>query len=511
MPFVVSTAQMAAVEQRSRAADGLPDGCLMERAGCAVANFVRRLQPRPCPVAVACGSGNNGGDGLVAAVRLAGLGYAVKVWVFAAESRLQGDAARALVALQQDGRVPLAFDATAAQLAAAPGRVLIDALLGIGLTSAVRPPLAAAIACINQRSEAKAWQVVSVDLPSGIHTETGQVLGCAVQAHHTVTFGCAKWAHYLHPGAAHRGRLHLSALGLQPAAKNYWPALPQLLRAGDGQKLVPRRAANCHKGTFGHLVAVAGSANRPGAARLLLSAALRSGAGLVSWAADAALLASHGPQAAPEAMLRPLHRGDPAAQAATVMDAATAVAVGPGLGTDAAAEALLAAILQQAQVPLCLDADALTLLADHPALWQWVRSDTVLTPHPKEMARLLGPEFTAAQVQQDRLGALQTLVQRHSCTVVLKGAHTLLADAQGHCAVVGPGSPALATGGTGDVLCGLLGGLLAQQLPPWEAAQAAVLLHACSGEVAARRVGQAGVVASDVTAAVGEVWRAWNR
>jgi hydroxyethylthiazole kinase-like uncharacterized protein yjeF len=511
MPFVVSTAQMAAVEQRSLAADSLPEGTLMERAGCAVAEFVRRLRPKPCQVVVACGSGNNGGDGLVAARRLAKLGYAVKVWIFAAEGRLQGDAARALVALQQDRRVPQVFNATAAQLAAASGQVLIDALLGIGLTDAVRAPLAAAIACINQKSEQKAWQVVSVDLPSGIHTETGQVLGCAVIAHHTVTFGCAKWGHYLHPGAAHRGRLHLRALGLPPAAKNYWPALPQLLRAADGATLVPRRAPNCHKGTFGHLVAVAGSANRPGAARLVLGAALRSGCGLVSWAGDAALLAAHGPQAAPEVMLRPLHPGDPTAQAATALEAATALAVGPGLGTTAAAEALLTALLQQSQVPLCLDADALTLLASRPALWQWVRSDTVLTPHPKEMARLLGPQFTAAQVQQDRLGSLQTLLQRHSCTVVLKGAHTLLADAQGHCAVLGPGSPALATGGTGDVLCGLLGGLLAQHLPPWDAAQAAVLLHACSGVGAARKHGQAGVVASDVTAAVGKVWQAWHR
>ncbi len=514
MSIVVSAAQMGELDRQTTQRFGLPGRLLMEVAGRAVAQAVNQLLPLPAAVTVACGPGNNGGDGLVAARALAAAGHTVEVCVFAARERLQGAALDALLALELGGNVKLTLGdgpATLSALGEAPATVLVDALLGIGLTSSVRGILADAIALINQRRIHEACHVVSVDIPSGLHTDTGQIMGGAVRADVTVTFGCAKLAHHLHPGRRLTGELTTADIGLAPALfkEQRAPAWTRLLLSHDGPTLVAKRAADCHKGTFGHLMVVAGSAATPGAALLCLGAALRSGAGLVSWAADAPTCANSG-GAPPEVMLR-RREGSAADSAASMLAGATALAVGPGLGNTAATAELLAALLRQSSVPVCLDADGLYALSENPELWALVGARTVLTPHPKEMARLLGGQASVASVQADRLGAARKLASERQCIVVLKGAGTVLANAQGDSAVVPAGSPALATGGTGDVLCGIIGGLLAQRLEPWLAAQAGTLLHGCAGEAAAHRLGEAAVLASDVITALSEVWQRWKR
>ncbi|HET6346996.1 MAG TPA: NAD(P)H-hydrate dehydratase [Myxococcota bacterium] len=511
MDYLVSGREMAELDARTIRDIGVPGRTLMEVAGRAVAEVcVESLHPGD-RVVVACGPGNNGGDGFVVARALAARGFPCEVFLVADRGRVRGDAAACLDALEKVGGVPVREATAPPGIAALDGAVggaalVVDALLGTGVQRDVEGPLAEAVAALN----AHPTPVVSVDLPSGVNADTGAVQGCAVQATRTVTFNFAKRGHYLHPGAARRGVLTVADIGIPLRLADPGAIAGRLLRPHHGPTLLPRRDNASHKGTFGHVLVVAGSEATPGAAILAQLGALRSGAGLVSWAADTATVRS-APSRPPEVMLR--QHGDEEANgtaAGRLLAGVTAAVMGPGLGQRPAALALLTALLDAATIPCCLDADALNLLAATPALWSRVRPSTVLTPHPKEMSRLTGHSVEA--LQRDRMGAAAALASTRRCVVVLKGAGTVVAAPDGTATVLGDaGSPALAHGGTGDVLAGLIGGLLAQGLETATAARLGVLLHAQAGDVAAERHGQAGTSASDVAEAVGAVLARWQR
>ncbi|HSI04289.1 MAG: NAD(P)H-hydrate dehydratase [Myxococcota bacterium] len=509
MRYAVSALEMAELERQTAEDLGLQARIMMELAGSAVADAVQRRQREGGRVIVACGPGNNGGDGFVAARALANRGFGVEVYVFAERVRLKGDAKSAFAALEKLGGVPVRFVEDARALydfssAVRSATLVIDALLGTGAKGDLRGIIANAIDVMNESGVA----ILAVDVPSGVDADTGAVLSRAVQATSTVALGFAKRGHYLHPGAAHAGTVEVADVGVPTAFADKLGIVGRVIDRGDGPSLLRRRDGSAHKGTFGRVVAVAGAPHTPGAALLALAGALRAGAGNVTWAADAESV-HHAHGLAPEVMLRLRAGAATDAWVASILERANSLVIGPGLGEGPEATDLVAALLAASTVPVCLDADGLNIVAKSPALWERIQAPLVLTPHPKEMARMVG--VTVDDVQRDRVAmALQLSVARQ-CTVVLKGAGTVIADSDGAVTILSAGNPGMAVGGSGDVLAGVVGALLANGLAPAEAAQAGALLHACAGDVAAERHGQAGLRPSDIVEAMGEVLAQWKR
>ncbi|HTZ63972.1 MAG TPA: NAD(P)H-hydrate dehydratase [Solirubrobacteraceae bacterium] len=480
-----------AIDQR-----GVPSLELMERAGAGVTRAVERLAPDG-PVAVVCGKGNNGGDGLVVARLLRHAGRPVSVICTAPVEELRGDAEANLKRLP--GPPPTAL-AQARSLLEEAG-VIVDALLGTGFAGEPHGPVLEAIEAIAACSA----PVVSVDVPSGVDSSSGVVAGAAVSATATVTFHAAKPGLWIDPGKAHAGALEVLDIGIPrgaPLQADIGLITPAVLA------LLPRREAQSTKFSSGHVIVVGGSRGLTGAPRMAALGAMRAGAGYVTACVPESLQAilACGP---PELMTIGLPddaEGLIAAAAAPALEAAHrggALALGPGLGRRDGAQAFARELARTAALPLVLDADGLNAHADHggerlgglaarPA-------PTVLTPHAGELGRLL--DLDSEHISAERLAHARAAAQTAQATVVLKGDDTLVADPGGLVAVSPGDSPALATAGTGDVLSGVIAALLAEGLSAFIAASAGVCLHAEAGRLAAWAQGAAeGVVASDVIA-----------
>ncbi|MBE0618201.1 MAG: NAD(P)H-hydrate dehydratase [Proteobacteria bacterium] len=374
----------------------------------------------------------------------------------------------------------------------------VDAVLGTGLAEDVRGLAAEAIAWLN----AAPCPVVSVDVPSGVSSDTGRVCGVAVRADLTVTFAWPKRGNYLYPGAALAGRLEVAEIGIPPPAlERVSPGLWCLEETDFAGSLA--RARDAHKGSLGHVLVLGGSPGKTGAPGLAAWAALRSGAGLATVAAPPGALDKG--RLPLEIMTEVLLPGgdwhaDLWPSANEVAGRATAVVAGPGMGTGEGAAGFLARLLGEEGAPAVLDADALNLIAREPAVWGGRRRAAVLTPHPGEAGRLLG--IPAAAVQADRVAALAELCGHYGCPVVLKGAGTLVGapDAPAH--LVPVGNPGMATAGTGDVLAGVLGAFVARGLEIGLACRLAAYAHGLAGDLAAAESGEDGLVASDLLAAL---------
>ncbi len=499
---------LTAAETRAAEAEaerrGLPASILMENAGTAVAEAALKLGGPGARFLVVAGPGNNGGDGYVAARKLHAASRQVDVWRVADPARLKGDAARNHAALEQSG-VPI--HSSAAALPLRPGDVVIDALFGTGLARAPDGEAADAIRHVL-RWRSGGVRVLAVDLPSGLSGDTGRAFDPCVAAELTVTFGAPKLGLALEPGATLSGCIEVADIGLAELTPSTW-----LLEPADGPRWLPPRRSDTNKGTYGHLLVVAGSRGKSGAAALAGLAALRSGVGLCTVATPADALSDvqgHAPElmgvALPaSAILGPTHL-DAVLAAAEGKDA---LVIGPGIPRGTETHVLLGELLFRLDVPVLVDADGLNALAGHVDLLPRSRAPVVLTPHPGEMARLTGRPVH--EIQENRLGAAIDLAREHGVVVVLKGARTVVADPGGQARVNPTGNPGMATGGTGDVLSGMIGAFLAQGLAPVDAASVGVLAHGLAGDAAARRWGRLGLIASDLTAALGEVWTAWGR
>lgn len=506
---LVGAAEMRAIDEAAIRGLGIPGLRLMERAGAAVAAHAAVLAPRG-RIRVICGAGNNGGDGYVAGRILREAGRDVEVVALVPRERLAGDALAASVAAARAG-LPIREVTDAAAIEAGPGELLVDALLGTGLS---RPPdglFAAAIERI-QALRAGGALVLAVDIPSGLSADTGRPLGACVRADRTVTFAFPKRGLLLQPGAALAGELAVADIGIPAEAAARVPVGCELLGAEEARALLPARAPDAHKGDAGRLLVVAGSPGKSGAAHLALAGALRGGAGLVTLAAREEVL----PLALagrPEAMSLPLPGNGPLSRGdlAGLLSAAKesdALVVGPGIPRGPETAGLLRELLTGARRPAVLDADALNALAGQAAGVAGLPAPTVVTPHPGEMARLCGLDVAA--VQADRIGLAAARAREWGCVVVLKGARTVVADPSGPPAVITSGNAGMATGGTGDVLAGLVGALLAGGLDARAAARAGAWVHGAAGDLAARRFGQRGMLASDLAEALGEVWSGWG-
>ena len=472
-----TVAQVRAFDRAAIDTHGIAGYELMQRAAAAAFAHLRKRWPQAGRIVVLCGSGNNGGDGYVLARLALAAGFDVGA-VAAQPVRAGGDAARAYAAwIQAGGR---AMDATSALPDA---DVYVDALFGTGLT---RAPQGIALDLIEQVNRAKR-PTLALDVPSGVDADTGNVPGSAVVAAATITFVARKRGMFTGAARDHCGDIALDDLAIPAAAFAGVSADAVLLDADTIAASLPPRAPNAHKGKFGHVLAIGGDLGMGGAIRLAGEAALRAGAGLVSVATRAEHVGALN-AARPELMASGV--GGPQ-ELETLLQRATVIALGPGLGQRAWGHALWHTAIAAGK-PVVLDADGLNLLARDPLS---LPANTVLTPHPGEAARLL--ECDTRAIATDRFAAARELARRHQCVIVLKGAGTLVATPHGEVAVCPWGNPGMASGGMGDVLTGVIAGLLAQGLDAYRAACIGVALHARAGDIAARE-GECGLLASDL-------------
>jgi ADP-dependent NAD(P)H-hydrate dehydratase / NAD(P)H-hydrate epimerase len=464
---------------------------LMERAGEGLARVVAEQVPAG-RIAIVCGKGNNGGDGYVAARLLRQAGRDADVLALWPAPEHSDDAQAMLARLPGDA--PAGYDR--ARLADAAG--VVDALLGTGSTGSPRDPIAGAIEDINGAGGA----VIAADVPSGVDASTGEVAGAAVRAAATATFHRAKPGLWIAPGKAHAGAVSVIDIGIPHGAPGEADA--GLIGAGVLDEM-PRRGADSTKFSSGNVVVVGGSRGLTGAPCMSALAAVRAGAGYVTVAAPASLELSFTVRLL-EAMLVALPEDDgtlsPEALEATLsaVGRADAVVLGPGLGRSPGARELAGELVQRIEVPLVIDADGLNALAGRFDALRGRRWPTVLTPHAGELGRLL--ELESAEIGRARLQHARAAAARSGAVVVLKGDDTLVASPSGHVAISPGGAPALATAGTGDVLAGVTGAMLAKGLEPAHAACAAVHVHLRAGRLAAAPHGPDGVIASDVIASL---------
>jgi|YelNatPaOPRAMG01_1025707.scaffolds.fasta_scaffold00158_40 NAD(P)H-hydrate epimerase len=506
---LVTAAQMRELDRRTIEEVGVPSLVLMENAGRSTYQILRREFPDLSgPVAVLAGRGNNGGDGLVVARYLANQGFPVTVFLLAARDQVQGDA---LVNLKILDRIGVAVEEVLKedQLTAVSHRLsraglIVDALLGTGLNSPVRGLYAQVIARVNQVRT----PVLAVDIPSGLSADTGEPLGAAVEADVTVTYGFPKIGQIVPPGRDYVGRLWQVDISIPPALVQ--GIRTALAEAADLRRLLPLRPFASHKGTFGHLVVVAGSEGKTGAATMTAEAGLRTGAGLVTAAVPASLNDILEVKLT-EAMTLPLPEAGDAravgekalAPLSDFLKDKTAVALGPGLGTHPETQEFIRTLVQECSLPMVVDADGVNALAGRLDLAKKAVGSRVLTPHPGEMARLLG--ITTREVQVRRLNLAREVAMTHGVWLVLKGAQTVVADPEGRISLNPTGNPVLASGGTGDVLTGLIGGFLAQGLSPWDAARLGVYLHGLAADYLEQVIGPRGHIAGDLLAVFPEL------
>jgi NAD(P)H-hydrate epimerase len=483
---------------------GIPGVVLMENAarGATRVFLAHFAPPLGSRVLILCGRGNNGGDGYVMARYLSEAGLKVTVLVLAEFNKITGDALVNLQILRQMEvevmEVPSEVHWKKQRRLLGHCDFIIDGLLGTGLNASVRGFYAQVIEELNRANK----PVTAIDIPSGLNADTGQVMGVAVQADLTVTFGFPKVGQLVFPGAGLVGRLVRVDIGIPHMVAGQIPAHYGLIEAADFRDLLAHEKPDIHKGNRGHLLVLAGSTGKTGAATLTSLAALRAGAGLVTLGIPRSLnpiLESK----LTEAMTFPLAETAEASlsleaekEIFKLMEGKSAVALGPGLSTHAETISLVKRIVARCPLPMVIDADGLNALSTDAAVLATCRGRAILTPHPGEMARLAG--FSNSEVQADRIRTAESFAQKHGCILVLKGARTVIADPEGQVFINPTGSPALSSGGSGDVLTGLIAGFLARGWPPAKAAAAGVYLHGLAADSLSEDFGKSGILASDL-------------
>lgn len=493
---------------------GVPSLTLMENAGRSVFEFLRtRYQPLDKHVILmVCGRGNNGGDGFVTARFLRQAGLAPHVLLLAEPSRLQGDALHNYSRLLESGPIQVVPSAEAwQQFAPQLSRftLLLDALLGAGLSKPLEGMLLQVVCDLNRSFQSK--PVVAVDLPSGLSADSPELIGEAVRATASVTFTAPKLAHIFPPACEWVGEWQVNAIGTPAEALDSDPELSlNLTTRADLAWLNRPRPMDSHKGAYGHLLLVAASYGKTGAAALAARAALLSGAGLATIAAPRSALPALAALGM-EYMTEPLpetETGTLACEALTsgrlhaLLSGKAAVALGPGLGAHPSTAALVREFVAGCPLPMVIDADGLNCLAGHLESLTGAGRLRILTPHPGEMSRLSG--LPTAHIQAHRIEVSRNFAAQHGVCLVLKGARTLVAEPEGAVRVNPTGNPGMATGGTGDCLTGIIGGLLAQEprRPLAELAAAGVYVHGLAGDLAAQKKGQRSMLAGDLLDAV---------
>lgn len=502
--LIVTASEMARLDKKTIEEIGIPGIVLMENAGRGAADFYREVMPDLAErrIVIVAGSGNNGGDGFVLARLFHEQGARVQVVCLRPLEKLQGDALTNFRILPKLAIQVYVWDQNSdleSQLKwIKEADVIIDAILGTGLSNDVRGLYRDVIDAINQMQK----PVLAVDVPSGLDASTGKILGTAVRANATATFGLPKIGQMVEPGEDYVGKLKVVDIGIPKCVvdssniQRWW--LQEEYLAG----WLTQRNASTHKGRSGHVAVLSGSLGKTGAATLICEGAAHVGAGLVTLFIPASLNPIVEVKLT-EAMTYPIAETDEhtPAQAAlpnilSFLQGKQALAMGPGISLHADTRELVKSLLLKAACPMVLDADALTALADHRELFEETSQPLVLTPHPGEMARLI--HGTTQEVQDNRLDVAAEFSRKYGVNLVLKGHRTVIAAPDGRLAVNGSGNPAMASGGMGDTLTGMIAGFLAQGLEPFRAACLGVFVHGAAADRCIARVASRGLLASQI-------------
>jgi len=484
---------------------GISGIVLMENAGKAVADFITERWPPSAKVYIFCGPGNNGGDGLVVARHLFNRRYQVKVFMGVDKEKIKGDAATNYQIACNMGvnikhvsslsELPFPQESTGERKP-----IIVDALLGTGAKGSPRGIIKEMVNVINRCRAIK----IAVDIPTGVDADTGEVAGEAVKVNYTITFAYPKRGVYLYPGIDFSGEVKVVDIGIPKdiIEKEKIDIRVELLSSENFSPEIFYRRPSSHKGEFGHLLVLAGSAGMTGAAALACMAALRIGTGLVTLGIPESLNPVMEIKLT-EAMTLPLPETKEKTFSLKAMEQiesfqkrCQALVVGPGLSRNSESQELVREILRRFEIPLVLDADGINAIQGKTEIIASYQGPLVITPHPGEMARLVG--ISVAEVQRDRIKAALNLSKNTGKVVVLKGAGTVIAEPEGKCWVNTTGNPGMASGGVGDVLTGTIGGFLAQRMDVLMAAKLGVYLHGLAGDLAMKTKGQSCLLATDI-------------
>jgi NAD(P)H-hydrate epimerase len=498
---IVTAQQIRNIDRRATRDFGISGPVLMENAAAGVLAEMERFFDglSGMRVAIICGKGNNGGDGLALARRLSIRGIVVRIVLLASFSALKGEAKANLFTLRKMD-VELTQNASVRDISdvIAWSDIVVDAMLGVGLSS----PLKGAYAFAAEQMNASGKPVVAIDIPTGINADTGEIMATAVRADLTITMVALKRGLVLYPGATYAGEVRVVDIGMPTEVIDKEKITAGFLTPGTANELLHHRDRDAHKGAFGHLLVVAGSPGKTGAAILAARGALRAGAGLVSVATphnlvpivQSQIVESMGIPSA-ESIDGTLGIGSDK-ELLKSADSMNACVIGPGLSTHYETVQVVRNLIQRLTIPMVVDADGLNALVGSLDILKKVKAPIVLTPHPGEMARLLG--ISSSDVQKDRVGCAASFAVKYKVTLVLKGAGTVIATPDGRVFINSTGNPGMATGGTGDALTGMIGSLLAQGYTAAQAACLGVYLHGLAGDLAAKEKGEMGMIAGDL-------------
>ena len=505
---LVTAGEMQAMDRQTIESFGIPGIVLMETAGRGAFGVLERRfgELTGKRIGIMCGKGNNGGDGFVIARCLAQKQVPATVFLLGLKDTVKGDARSNLVLLEPLG-VPVvelpdmnAWQAHQTLLNAQD--IWVDAILGTGITSAVRGYFKEVIGFIN----ASAKPVLAVDIPSGLDADSGQPLGISIYAHATATFGHAKIGHYNAPGPCYTGTVEVIDIGIPDHITNALGPTHHLVTQNTLATYLKPRRWDAHKGYNGHLLVVAGSTGKTGAAAMTAMAAARTGAGLVTLGVPQRLNSILEPMVV-EAMTVELPETKDGALGKNALESILALiegkqclAMGPGMGMAKETQDLVTSLISRCPVPMVIDADGLNCLAKQTEVIASASAPVVLTPHPGELARLL--DLAVAHIQKDRIAAARKAASRFNATVVLKGAATVTAHPDHHVFINPTGNPGMASGGMGDVLTGIIAGLITQGLPHHVAARAGVYLHGAAADHMAATRAPVGYLATEVMEAI---------
>lgn len=504
---VVTAAEIRSIDEKAIEEYGIPSIALMENAGKEATNQIERIMGKlhNKKISIFAGKGNNGGDGYVIARHLSNQGAKVKVFVVASKANITGDALTNLKIITYMGidviEVANENDWDKVKIAMTFTDCLVDALVGTGFTGQLSGHMAQVVESINKNNKV----VIAIDIPSGVNADTGQISGTAVKADHTITFSLPKQGLFLYPGASYVGDVTVADIGIPRTLLINEKIKQNIITSAVVRQMFPRRNPDVHKGSCGKVLIIAGSKGMTGAAALTADAAVRTGAGLVVLGIAESLHDIMETKLT-EVMTKPLAEVAPGIMGqgavSDIKEMALRndiLAIGPGLGRHVDTMTAIRQIIKNAEKPLVIDADALHALVGHTHMLTEAKAVPILTPHPGEMAKLVG--LTADEVNQDRIYIARQAALEWGSIIILKGARTLVAFPDGEVYININGNAGMATGGTGDVLTGVLAALMAQGLSSHEAALVAVYIHGLAGDIVARS-GMIGITASDLICAL---------
>lgn len=491
---VVTAQEMAEIDKLTIEKYGVPSLVLMERAALSVAKHIIPLGLKN--LIILAGPGNNGGDGVAVGRILKNRGFNIKIFQLFPDDKLSNDCKKQLEIAEKYGISLFKRYPTKKELSEA--EVIVDALFGTGLKKKIEGDLAKLINLINSLNKT----VIAIDIPSGVSSDSGEILGIAIKASLTVTFGLPKRGHLLFPGREFVGKLSIEDIGFPKELTESEKLKVSLITKDFVLSLIPPRPFYSHKGTYGHVLVIAGSIGKTGAALMCAKSTLRTGSGLLTMAVPSSLKEVFQSRVLEEMILPlPCNTQTLSKDAIKKIDEfinekADVVAFGPGVGVNEDTEEILKFLLNHCHVPIVIDADGITLLSNIKDLLKNAKAKTVITPHPGELSRLIG--VPVREIEKNRIDIAQNVAKELNTIVVLKGVPTIISEPEGTTFINNTGNPGMATGGTGDVLTGIIASLIGQNLSPFYSSVLGVYIHGLSGDLAAKYRGNHGLIAGDL-------------